>query len=111
MQLTNVTTRFLGRNFETYSIIDSTQSEIWRRAESGKIENGTVVLAERQTQGKGTHGRVWHTDEVGDIAFSMYVETNCMPQQLEGLTREIAEILVRYLLEKVPDTTQDKRTQ
>lgn len=93
-------TKFLGRKRIYYPEIDSTQNEIDRRIQQGTIENGLVVIAGRQTQGKGTHGRVWHTDNEGDIAVSVYIETNCKTQVLEGLTKEIAEILVQIFWEK-----------
>ena len=51
MQLTNLNTKFLGRNCIYYKEIDSTQSEIWRLYEKG-IENGTLVMAEKQTKRK-----------------------------------------------------------
>jgi BirA family biotin operon repressor/biotin-[acetyl-CoA-carboxylase] ligase len=43
----------------------------------------------------GTHGRVWHTDEENNIAFSFYINTNCNPKNLEEITIEIANILVQ----------------
>lgn len=92
-----LTTKVLGRKISFYHEIDSTQSEIWRRIENGSIINGSVVIADIQTQGKGTHGRIWHTDEPNNIAFSLYLQTKCMPEKLEGLTVEIAQILVDIL--------------
>lgn len=52
MQLENLKTKFLGRNVIYYKEIDSTQLEAWRQVEKGKIENGTIILADRQTNGK-----------------------------------------------------------
>lgn len=52
MQLENLKTTFLGRNWIHVQVIDSTQLEIWRQIENGKIENGTLVLADIQTNGK-----------------------------------------------------------
>lgn len=52
MQLTNLTTNFLGRNFIFYNKIDSTQSEIWRLIKKNEIKNGTLVLAEIQSERK-----------------------------------------------------------
>lgn len=52
MQLENLKTKFLGRNLIHNQVIDSTQLEIWRQIEKGKIENGTVILADIQTNGK-----------------------------------------------------------
>ena len=52
MQLENLNTKFLGQNVSYYETIDSTQLEIWRRIEKNSIENGTIILADIQTNGK-----------------------------------------------------------
>lgn len=52
MQLQNLNTNFLGKNVIYYPKIDSTQLEIWRRVENRTIENGTIVIADVQTNGK-----------------------------------------------------------
>lgn len=52
MQLENLNTKFLGKNIICYKKIDSTQLEIWRKVEESTIENGTIVLADIQTNGK-----------------------------------------------------------
>lgn len=77
-----------------YRKIDSTQLEIWRRIEANKIDNKTVVIADIQTNGKGTHGRKWHTDEVNNIAFSFFRQINCEIDKLDGLTTEMAQIIL-----------------
>ena len=100
MQLTNLKSNFLGRKFKIYDEIDSTQNEIWRMIENEQIENGTLVMADIQNAGKGTHGRKWHTDEGNDIAFSFYLETNCKAKDIEGITIEIAKCIVEIFKEK-----------
>lgn len=100
MKLTGLQTDFLGRNFIFYNEIDSTQDEIWRLIEADKIENGTLIMADIQTKGKGTHGRIWNTDETQNIAFSFYIKTNCDSKKLEGITIEIAKILLEIFKEK-----------
>ena len=97
MQLKNLTTNFLGRNSIYYKRIDSTQDEIWRRIKKGKINNGTLIMADIQEKGRGTHGRVWHTDEENNIAFSFLIEPNCNIKKIEGLTTDIAEIILNIL--------------
>jgi len=97
MQLKNLTTNFLGRNSIFYKRIDSTQDEIWRRVKKGKINNGTLVMADIQECGRGTHGRVWHTDEEKNIAFSFLIEPNCNINKIEGLTTDIAKIILNIL--------------
>lgn len=93
MKLGNLKTNFLGRNISYYKEIDSTQNQIWRLIEK-RCKNGTIVIADIQTKGKGTHGRVWHTDEKNNIAFSAFIEMNCDIKKLEGLTIKIAQIIV-----------------
>lgn len=99
MKLNNLHTQVLGRNFEYYEKIDSTQKEIWSRVAENRIENGTAICAGVQESGIGTHGRVWHTDEKNNIAFSFYLNLNVEIEKLDGVTLEIAEI-IRSIFEK-----------
>ena len=92
MQLKNLTTNFLGRNSIYYKEIDSTQSEIWRLIENKMVPNGTLIFADIQTKGKGTHGRIWHTDEENNIAFSFYIQMDCNIEKLDGITLDIKDI-------------------
>lgn len=97
MQCNNLTTSFLGRKIIHYKEIDSTQTRIWKMIEENKIENGTLIYADIQTAGKGTHGRLWHTDEKNNIAFSFFIKMDCDIEKLEGLTRRIAELIITIL--------------
>lgn len=104
MKLINLNTKYLGRNFIFYKRIDSTQNEIFRminncKEQGTKLENGTLAMCDIQEKGKGTHGRKWITDEGGNIAFSMFVETNCLSSKLENITTKIARILVEIFRE------------
>ena len=94
MQLKNLKTNFLGRDIIYYKEIDSTQNEIWRKIKNRTIKNGTLIISDIQTNGKGTHGRTWYTDENNNIAFSLFVEMNCNIRLLNGITIEIAKIIV-----------------
>lgn len=87
-------TKFFGKQILCYETIDSTQKEIWRRVNQNNIKNGTVVIAKTQTSGIGTHGRIWHTDVDKNIAFSIFIKTNCKMKNLQGLTVDIAKTLV-----------------
>lgn len=91
--------KFLGNNFIHYKKIDSTQLEIWRRIKKNNIKNGTVISADIQTNGKGTHGRTWYTDEENNIAFSFFLELDCNINKLDGMTIEIAEIILKIFKE------------
>lgn len=52
MPLQDLNTKFLGQNVIFYSEIDSTQLEVWRKIEKNTIKNGTIILADRQTNGR-----------------------------------------------------------
>ena len=80
----SLNTKFLGRNIEYYEKIDSTQLEVWRRINKKQMENGT-------------HGRIWHTDERNNIAFSFYIKSNCDISRLDGMTTEVAETILEVL--------------
>ena len=95
-ELQNLTTKYLGRNYECFRQIDSTQKEIWRRIESTNIKNGMLIRAENQTSGIGTHGRTW-ISTTNNITFSFYYEMNCNVKRVEGLTVEIAEVILEVL--------------
>lgn len=84
----------LEENVIRYKKVDSTQKEIWRRINKNSIEDGTVIIADIQTDGIGTHGRKWHTSERGNIAFSFVIYPNVLVKKLENLTVQIAEIIV-----------------
>ena len=87
-------TKFLGKEIYNFNKIDSTQAEIWRRIEDGNISNGIIIRADIQTNGVGTHGRIWHTDEQNNIAFSFFINTNCKVSLIDGITIEVAETIL-----------------
>lgn len=96
--LKQLETMKLGKNYIYYDEIDSTQKEIWRRIEKNEIIDGTLIRAEKQTAGIGTHGRKWVTTK-NNIAFSFYIELNCKLEKLERITVEIAEIIINSIKE------------
>ena len=98
MQFKNLNTKLIGKTIIFYKTIDSTQLEILRRIEKNQIENGTIIVSDVQTNGKGTRGRTWYTKE-NNIAFSLFIKTNCSIEKLEGLTLKIAQILVSIFQE------------
>lgn len=87
--------KILGKNIVHYNKLDSTQKEILRQIEKNEIENGTIIIADIQTDGIGTHGRSWHTTEENNIAFSFVLYLDTKIENLKNLTIEIAEIFVK----------------
>lgn len=54
-----------GFTVEILPTIDSTNTELMRRARAGQCEP-TLLVAETQTAGRGRLGRTWHSGETGD---------------------------------------------
>lgn len=94
IKLPNLNTKYLGKNTMFFNTIDSTQSEIWRNIEKENFKSGTLVVANIQTNGQGTHGRTWYTQEPNNIAFSFGIKTDVNIKKLDGITIKIAEIIV-----------------
>ncbi len=64
-------TSYIGRNYIFFKEIDSTNDYAKRCKE---LEDGTVVLAETQTSGKGRKGRQWLSTEGKGIYFSIVLK-------------------------------------
>jgi len=60
--------RSIHRSIHQYSELDSTQNEARRLLKAGRATEGHVVLAERQTAGRGRFGRLWVSPKGGFYA-------------------------------------------
>lgn len=66
-------TRTLGRTLYHFYSVDSTNLFASRllNHDSRKVPDGTVILAESQTAGRGRVGRSWHSEPESGLYFSM----------------------------------------
>ena len=78
-------TRFIGRPCLVLDEVDSTNSEAVRLAAEGAGE-GLVVIAKRQTSGRGRLGRNWHTFGDDGLAISILLRPDLPPEQISQLT-------------------------
>lgn len=68
--LSGLKSRMMGREVYSYKTIGSTNETARRMAESGAPE-GTIILADRQTKGRGRLGRSWHSAAGLGLYFSL----------------------------------------
>ena len=65
---------------------DSTNAEIARMLADHPPEQGLIVLADSQTDGKGRLGRTWHSAPGTGVYISTLIRPNLPPEQLPILT-------------------------
>ena len=65
-------------------------THLYVKENQNKLESGTVIIANKQTSGIGTHGRIWYTGR-NNIAMSILYKPNCDITKLDGITINIAK--------------------
>lgn len=95
------TERF-GKKVKYYDEVDSTQTVALSLVAEGAPE-GTLVLAERQTAGRGRMGRQWHSPKGKGLWMSMILKPNHIPLSFTPqLTLLVAVALCRAIRGTVP---------
>ena len=85
----------------SFASIDSTNEEIRRRAKTGAPE-GTAVMAESQTAGRGRRGRVW-VSPPGNLYCSLLLRPQCAPKDAGNLSFAAALAVAEALLPLLPE--------
>lgn len=75
----------IGRRLESLTLTASTNADAFRLADEGAIE-GTVVLADSQSGGKGRRGRVWSSPAGVNLYCSVVLRPSIMPHEAPQLT-------------------------
>src|SRR5574343_1956955 len=75
---------------------DSTNSELMRRADRG-APSGTVIVADRQSAGRGRRGRSWLSSPEASLTFSVLWRFSGNPAHLSGLSLAVGVALARAL--------------
>lgn len=78
-------TKYIGRTFYHFHHIDSTNTKAKELSRQGEIE-GTVILSESQSAGRGRLGRVWCSPERKGIWFSIILRPDIDPVQASKIT-------------------------
>ena len=74
-------------NFQViyYEEIDSTNSEAWRLIDRHASLSNTVIIAKRQTQGRGQRGNTWRSP-LGGLFMSVILQPNIMAADVHQIT-------------------------
>jgi BirA family biotin operon repressor/biotin-[acetyl-CoA-carboxylase] ligase len=92
---------YMGRRIFAYKTIGSTNDTAKRLAESDSPE-GSLVIAERQTRGRGRLGRSWHSPQNTGLYFSLILRPQVSVEKLPALSL-VAALSVCRTIEKITD--------
>ncbi len=81
--------RCFGRRIHSLPTVGSTNTYARSLAASG-AEEGTLVIAEEQTEGRGRQGRNWHANPGENLTFSIILRPNIPPGKINLLPLGIA---------------------
>lgn len=73
--------RVVGQSIEIHNRVESTNHLALQRGYTGAVE-GTLILAEYQTAGRGRHGRVWHSPHRSSLLTSLIFRHRLLPDQI-----------------------------
>ena len=88
----------LCRRVECFEMLDSTNTKAKQLAELG-AEEGTLVVAENQTAGKGRRGRGWASEPGVGIWMTLLLRPSLPPAKVSGITLLSALALTKALCE------------
>mgnify|MGYP002135186708 CR=1 FL=1 len=88
-----------GFTVEVLPTIDSTNTELMRRARNGQCEP-TLLVAEQQTAGRGRLGRVWQSDVGASLMMSLGLPL--APQDWSGLSLAVGVSVAESLQPVLP---------
>lgn len=84
-------TKFLGKEIIYKKELDSTQDLAKELVKENKCKNGTLVICDSQTNGKGTKGRSWISENNKNITMTIIINKDIEISKLNGITLKIAE--------------------
>lgn len=79
-----LTTRRMGRTLIARASVESTQDVAWEALSAG-LPDGTTVVADRQTRGRGRAGRTWWMPPGRALALSILLHPGCDAREMGSL--------------------------
>ena len=93
-------TEYIGRTFVYAEELSSTNTFLMDK-QNGYNESGTVVLAEKQTSGKGRKDRVWYSAPDSNLTFSILLTKDKFLTSNSSLINFAASLSVTFSIENL----------
>lgn len=97
-------TTWLAKNLFFYEETGSTNEDIKQLAEADAV-NGTLVVADMQTAGRGRRGREWISPKGESVYMSLLLRPKCMPDKASALTLVMALAVLDAIEELQPGSS------
>ncbi|HSW57760.1 MAG TPA: biotin--[acetyl-CoA-carboxylase] ligase [Dehalococcoidales bacterium] len=94
-------TKVMGKNIRHFVQVSSTQDIASELAKKG-LPEGTLVIAEMQTQGRGRKGREWISVPDGGLYFSLILRPKLLPSQVVQIPLIASVAVVKAIKNTVP---------
>lgn len=91
----NLNTSYIGRNIMYFQTIDSTNNKAKELANIS--DNGTVIISEEQTSGRGRLGRVWKAPKFKGVWMSIILKPDIDPPNVPKITQVGAAAVIKTL--------------
>lgn len=104
---TTLGTQTIGSVVQVHQCIPSTNLLAYQLAQEGAVD-GTIVIAEQQTAGRGRFDRTWHSPEGAGLYLSIILRPNFPTSQAPGVTIMTAVALADTLVGYSPLAVQIK---
>lgn len=88
-------TKFIGREIKHFETIGSTND--YAKEIASKESDGTVIISEEQTKGKGRLGRSWHSTSGEGIWMSIILKPQIIPYEAPFITLVAGASIVKSL--------------
>jgi BirA family transcriptional regulator, biotin operon repressor / biotin---[acetyl-CoA-carboxylase] ligase len=94
----NLHTRYIGKQIYYYDRVDSTNSvaKDFIKDKEMNLQEGTVIIANEQSAGRGRLGRTWHSPH-GGIWISIVLFPDLEPAYISKITLMTAVVLIQSL--------------
>jgi len=85
-------TLFIGQKIIRLESTDSTNSQLTRLSAEEKLSEGTVVVTQKQEQGKGQRGTIWESDEGKNLTLSILLHPTFLKPDEQFLLSKVVSL-------------------
>lgn len=98
----------IGQKIIRLDTVDSTNNYTANLHFQGKIESGTVIMADEQTAGRGQRGAQWTSNAGENLLFSLFLEPDNLSVENQTILTQFASVSVTEILRKIGISAQIK---